>query len=234
MSSFLFFFMFIHFDMFNTVCTYFHNRWVYSSFLYFRFVQAYSRKTLCFGKVEKQISCVVIKTCGIPDSSEPQDDVSDNFSLSKSLKGGIGLFGGAEVAIVTQDSEGRTIEDGSVCIGVTEKSDVEYMLSKRACDVTSTNFEKRENSPGHVTIPVLGCLEHGNEVTWNDLAQKESMPQIRKRRKRTSSTKKATKTYQIQAMKPSLPGSMARYVSFVNVSFAWMNAWAISGNCVSG
>lgn len=156
---------------------------------------------------------------GILDSSEPQEDVSDKFSLSKSLKGGIGLFGASEVAIVTQDSEGRTIEDGSVCIGVTEKSDVEYMLSKRACDVTSTNFGKRENSPGHV-IPVLGCLEHGNEVIWNDLAPKESMPQIRKRPKRTSPSKKATKTDQIQAMKRSLPGSMARYVSFVHVSFA--------------
>ncbi|XP_074577054.1 uncharacterized protein LOC141833492 isoform X2 [Curcuma longa] len=175
-----------------------------------RFVQAYSRKTLCFGKVEKQIACDVIKARGILDSSEPQEDVSDNFSLSKSLKGGIGLSGASDVDIVSQDSEGRTIEDGSVCIGVTEKSDVKDMLSKRTCDGTSKYFEDRENSPGHVTIPVRGCLEHGNEVTWNNLAQKESMPQIRKRRKRTSSSKKATKTYQVQAKKPSLPGSMAR------------------------
>ncbi|XP_042440436.1 uncharacterized protein LOC122025655 isoform X2 [Zingiber officinale] len=175
-----------------------------------RFVQAYSRKTLCFGKVEKQIACAVINTRGIRDSSEPQEDVSVRFSLSKSLKGGIGLSGASDVDIVSQDSEGRTIEDGSVCIGITEKSDVEDMLSKRTCDGTSTNFEDKENSPGHVTIPVLGCLEHGNEVPWNDLAQKESMPQIRKQRVRTSSSKKATKTDLVQGNKPSLLGSMAR------------------------
>ncbi|KAG6532139.1 hypothetical protein ZIOFF_005977 [Zingiber officinale] len=180
-----------------------------------RFVQAYSRKTLCFGKVEKQIACAVINTRGIRDSSEPQEDVSVRFSLSKSLKGGIGLSGASDVDIVSQDSDGRTIEDGSVCIGITEKSDVEDMLSKRTCDGTSTNLEDKENSPGHVTIPVLGCLEHGN-----DLAQKESMPQIRKQRERTSSSKKATKTYQVQGNKPSLPGSMARYVSLVRVPFA--------------
>ncbi|WOK98241.1 DNA polymerase epsilon subunit C isoform X1 [Canna indica] len=160
-----------------------------------KFVQVYLRKTLCFGKVEKQIACDVIDPCGTSNSTVLSDHGDAEFTQFESKKVGVELHKTSDVEIVSQDSQGRASDGGPISIRVIDdESEAEAISPKQKNDGSSTHFEETEDS----------------EMIIKSFDSNDSVHPIQKQKKKTSSNKKAVKTYLVKSSKPSLPGSVAR------------------------
>ncbi|XP_065009551.1 uncharacterized protein LOC135639615 isoform X1 [Musa acuminata AAA Group] len=161
-----------------------------------RFVQVYSRRSVCFGKVEKQIACDVISPHGTSNSSEQCDDDALGFTQPNSREAG---------DMITSDVQERAFDDVAVGTKVIDESEA-ATSPKRKKESLLTHFEERE----HLNIPVTDNVDNESKTMIKNSGLNNSVPPMQKQQKRTSSKKKAVKTYLVKASKPSLPGSVAR------------------------
>ncbi|CAD5190854.1 unnamed protein product [Musa acuminata subsp. malaccensis] len=161
-----------------------------------RFVQVYSRRSVCFGKVEKQIACDVISPHGTSNSSEQCDDDALGFTQPNSREAG---------DMITSDVQERAFDDVAVGTKVIDESEA-ATSPKRKKESLLTHFEERE----HLNIPVTDNVDNESKTMIKTSGLNNSVPPMQKQQKKTSSKKKAVKTYLVKASKPSLPGSVAR------------------------
>ncbi|URD72770.1 hypothetical protein MUK42_09380 [Musa troglodytarum] len=161
-----------------------------------RFVQVYSRRSVCFGKVEKQIACDIISPRGTSNRSEQCDDAALGFTQPNSIEAG---------DTIISDIQERAFDDVAVGTRAIDESEA-AMSPKRKKESLSTHFEERE----HLNILVTDNVDNESKTMIKNSGLNNSVPPMQKQQKKTSSKKKAVKTYLVKASKPSLPGSVAR------------------------
>lgn len=166
---------------------------------------------MCFGKVEKQIACDVISPRGTSNSSEQCDDDALGFTQPNSIEAG---------DMITSDVQERAFDVVAVGTKVIDESEA-ATSPKRKKESLFTHFEERE----HLNIPVTDNVDNESKTMIKNSGLNNSVPPMQKQQKKTSSKKKAVKTYLVKDSKPSLPGSVARYISIIanQIPFVYRN-----------
>ncbi|XP_026657660.2 uncharacterized protein LOC103699240 isoform X1 [Phoenix dactylifera] len=169
-----------------------------------RFVQKYSTTHVLFGKVQKQINCVVINSHGSFNTSEESVDGIQTFSQPKVTDLGVEVPTRSDINKLSQNSCGETID-----IAVVDKTGQESVLIENGTDGPLSHFKAVETGIHHSDTSLSYDVEKGCDKNADTLDSNLSTP-LQRRRKQKDSKKKTIKKISVKTSNLSLPGSMTR------------------------
>lgn len=155
-----------------------------------RFVQKYSKTDLLFGKVQKQITCAVINSCGSSSTSEQSVDGIQTLAQLKVTDLGDQVPMWCATDKFSQDSCGESIDIAVV-------------------DETGRDSVLIENGTHHSDTSLSHDVQVGSDKNADALDSNLSTP-LHKQRKQKDSKKKTIKKTSGKTSNLGLPGSVTR------------------------
>ncbi|KAG1326641.1 putative RNA-binding motif, single-stranded-interacting protein 1 [Cocos nucifera] len=169
-----------------------------------RFVQKYSNTHVLFGKVQKQITCVVVNSRSSSNASEQSVDGIQTFSQPKVTELGVEVPTWSDMNELSQNSCGETIDTT-----VVDKTGQECGVIENGTGGLLPRFEAIETGIHHSDASLSYDGEKGRDKTADALDSNLSTP-LQRRRKQKDSKKKTIKKISAKTSNLSLPGSVTR------------------------
>ncbi|XP_010942186.1 uncharacterized protein [Elaeis guineensis] len=163
-----------------------------------RFVQKYSNTHVLFGKVQKQITCVVINSRSSSNASEQSIDGIQTFSQPKVTDLGVEVPVWSDMNKLSQNSCGETID-----IAVVDKTGQECVVIENGTDGPISHLEAIEST----------ALSYDGEKRCDktaDALDSNLSPPLQRQRKQKDLKKKTIKKISPKTSNLSLPGSVTR------------------------
>ncbi|XP_072970000.1 uncharacterized protein [Typha angustifolia] len=170
-----------------------------------RFVQMFSKRSIPFGKVQKQIICDIVNLHS--SSNSPKKLVNTQkldrlkpIDLKNEVPAGL---------VLSEDPSERTSYDGSNGIAVGKKLKEAPVFVREEYGHLS-DLEVNASGIEHLSVPILDDIKDGSETEVGELDSNFSIQSKEKERKQVMSKKKKVKSKTERTSQLSLPGSISR------------------------
>lgn len=161
---------------------------------------------MLFGKVQKQITCVVINSRGSSNTSEQSVDGIQTFSQLKVTDLRVEVPTWSDINKLSENYWGETID-----IAAVDRTGQECVLIENGTDGALSHFEAIETGIHHSDTYLSCDVEKGCDKNAGASDSNPSTP-LQRQRKLKDSKKKTIKKISAKTSNMSLPGSVTRYV----------------------